>query len=85
MGHVGVGGGPFDSPPMDSYELPVDMVYLLPFSSYSSVQKRSFSAVRPSVRPGYDDKYRSKSYRFVDEAAKTFTTGLSPSDHSCQS
>ena len=39
------------------------MVYLLPISSYLAGFK-SVSAL-PSVRPGYDDKYRSINYRFV--------------------
>ena len=40
------------------------MVYLLPFLSYVAGSKSV--TVRPPVRPGYDDKYRSISYRFVD-------------------
>ena len=36
------------------------MIYLLPFLSYSAGPKSV------SVRPGYDDKYHSRSYRFVE-------------------
>ena len=39
------------------------MVYLLPFLSYLA-GSRSVS-VRLPVLPGYDDKYHSRSYRFV--------------------
>jgi len=43
------------------------MVYLLPLLSYLAGVKNVF--VRPPVPlpvwPGYDDKYRSRSYRFV--------------------
>ena len=44
------------------------MVYLLPFLSYLANSKSV--SVRPPtcppIRPGYDDKYRSRSYRFVE-------------------
>ena len=40
------------------------MVYLLPFLSYLAGSK-SVSA-RPHVRHGYDDKYRSRNYSFVE-------------------
>ena len=39
-------------------------MYLLPISSYLAGPK-SVSAC-PPVRPGYDDKYRPRSYRFVE-------------------
>ena len=40
------------------------MVYLLPFSSYLAGSKNVF--VLPCDPPGYDDKYRSRSYHFVE-------------------
>ena len=58
----GSGIGPFGSPPMGSYLPPVThLVYLLPFLSYLACSKST------SIRPGYDDKYRSRSYRFVEQ------------------
>ena len=41
-----------------------NMVDLLPFLSYSAGSKSV--SVCPSDRPGNDDKYRSRSYRFVE-------------------
>ena len=40
------------------------MVYLAPFLSYLAGSKGV--SAHPPVRPEYDDKYRSRSYRFVD-------------------
>ena len=40
------------------------MVYLLALLSYLASSKNV--SVRPPVRPGYDDNYRSRSYRFVE-------------------
>ena len=37
------------------------MAYLLPFFSYLAGSKNI------SIRPGYDDKYRSSSYNFVEQ------------------
>ena len=48
------------------------IIYLLPLLRYLAVYK-SVSA-RQSVRPGYDDKCRSRSYCFV-ERRKSFTGG----------
>ena len=59
---MGSGIGLFDSPPISS---PLTlMVYLLPFLTYLAGYK-SISA-SPPVRPGYDDKYHSRGYRFVE-------------------
>ena len=43
-------------------------VYLLPFFSYLAGSESVFvrPPARPPVRPGYDDKYRSRSQRFVE-------------------
>ena len=49
-GHGGLGAIPVRSPL-------THIVYCLPFFSYLAASK--------SVRPGYDDKYRSGSYRFA--------------------
>ena len=62
--------GPFDSPaPMGSYWLPFDKYdasspFLSNFAGSRSVFARP--SVRPSVRSGWDDKCRSRSYRFVE-------------------
>ena len=39
------------------------MAYLLPVLSYLAGSK--IVSVHPGVRPGYDDKYRSRGYSFV--------------------
>ena len=59
----GLGDRPFDSFPV-TY-----MVYLLPFLSYlaGSESVSVHPPVRPHVRPGYDDKYHSVGYRFVEQ------------------
>ena len=40
------------------------------FELFSWLQKRFSPLARPPVQPGYDDKYRSRSYRFVDRQTK---------------
>ena len=44
------------------------MVYLIPFSNYLAGSKSVFvrPPAHPSVRPGFDDTYRSRSYSFVE-------------------
>ena len=41
------------------------LVYLWPFWSYLAGSKKAF----PPARPGYDEKYRSRSYRGIDCSA----------------
>ena len=41
------------------------MVYFLPFWTIS-LSPTAFPSVSPPVRPGYDDKYQSRSYRLVE-------------------
>ena len=48
------------------------MVHLLPFSSYLAASKSV--SVRLPVRPGYDDKYCSRSYRFVERQKSGYNT-----------
>ena len=40
------------------------MVYLLPLLSYLAGSESVYAS--PPVRQGYDDKFRSRSYRFVE-------------------
>ena len=61
-GHGGGSGmGLFHSPPMSSYYLPIGAygLSLTVLGLFTWLQKR----FRPSIRPGYDHKYRSRSYR----------------------
>ena len=57
--------GPFDCPPMGSYWLSIDTYGLscTALKLFSWLQKH----LRPSVWPGYDNKYRSRSYRFIEQ------------------
>ena len=62
LGYVGAGMSSFVIRPLVPISSPLThMVYMLPFSSYLAGSKGF-----PPVRPGYDDKYRSSSYRFVE-------------------
>ena len=67
-GYVGIGMSAFGSPPVYSYNLPIDTYGLsvTVFELFSWIRKRFRPSARPSVRPGYDDKYRPRSYRFVE-------------------
>ena len=65
-GYVVVGIGQFDSPPTGSNYLATDIQDLLVtiFELFSWLLQKRF---RPLVRPRYDDKYRPRSYCFVEQ------------------
>ena len=62
--------GPCDGPPMGvSYPL-THKVYLLQFLSYLAGSK---SVSLTPIRSGYEDNYRSRSYRFVGREKRLLT------------
>ena len=69
-GTWGPGMGSFDSPPMESNRnAPHWHIWSISerfFELFTGLQKHFRPSVRPSVLPGYDDKYRARSYCFVE-------------------
>ena len=63
---------PCDSSPVGSYQLPIDTygISLTIFELFSYLQSVS---AHPPVRPGYNDRYRSRSYRFVERQKSVVT------------
>ena len=55
----------------DTYDLSLSV-----FELFSQLHKRFCSPARPPVRPGYGDKYRSRSYRFVERRKRLQTVEL---------